>query len=491
MLLTLCAAALAGPIDTFGAGAAAMGRGGGGVALPDGVAGVFLNPAALTELERSSVLMGFSLLRSELEALPEVRWDTNLDGRIDDTDAPLQPSADYGRADGLFVGLGRPIGDRIGVALSAFLPANSVLNISTFDPAMPTWFMYENQLNRFEASAGAGWEQFPGVRVGGAIEVLARVRYEMVGALSATVTGAETGEEEVGELIESVTLDLHEMNMLIEPAFAPVLAIHWDVGELLPALEGLRLGATWRGSNGLPVDVAIDLQLDASIADVGELDTTTLAFLAPLNLALFDHYVPARLTLGGAWELEDALRVYGDLRRTAWKDMILNVAQVTDSALQGQLLGEEIPIADANAYSLTLASTWSVRTGVELRLPAVALRGQIGDANLDGAGTLRPVLRGGWSIEPTPLQQLGTDVAFLDTDRMMFTAGLGVEHGAPFGLIAGPIAWDAFYQHHPLASGDIPVSYSDPYTAGAPIGVDAIPVGGRLWAAGLQWRMDY
>ena len=106
-------------------------------------------------------------------------------------------------------------------------------------------------------------------------------------------------------------------------------------------------------------------------------------------------------------------------------------------------------------------------------------------------GILRPIIRGGWSLEPTPLQEMGADVALLDTDRMVFTAGLGVEHASPFGLMEGPMVWDAFLQRHTLAEGVIPVVYSDTYSPGAPIDGQGIPVGGSLWAAGLQGSLNY
>jgi hypothetical protein len=181
--------------------------------------------------------------------------------------------------------------------------------------------------------------------------------------------------------------------------------------------------------------------------------------------------------------------LYGDLRRTAWEDMLLNITQVVDSSIYSQLLGEEgIPISDGNPYDISLKSTWSSRFGAELVLPELQVGEVLGLADF---GTMRPVLRGGFSYEPTPLIEMGTDVALLDTDRIVLTGGFGLEHRSPFGLMEGPINWDAYYQHHLLAAGSIPVVYSDAYSPGAPISDGGIPVGGRLWAAGVQGSMHY
>ncbi|MFT5684383.1 MAG: long-subunit fatty acid transport protein [Myxococcota bacterium] len=479
----------AGPVDVYGFGAAAMGRGLGGVALSDGVGGMFNNPASLQQLESSEAIAGYALLRHDLTELPGVRWDTNQDGFINDADEPLYPPSQYGRADGLMIGLGRNIGDRLGLGIAAFMPVDRLMDISTFDAQIPTWFMYRSRMHRFEAAVGGGWEMFPGLSVGGAVEIIAQARFSMRGTLSASVTGAQEGDEELGELVGDMTLDIHEMSLNVEPNLAPIIAFIWDVGQLIEPLDGLSLGGTWRGTTGLPVDVDIDLQINASIEDVGDFEATTITLLAPFELLMFDHYVPSRLSLGAAWRWRDTLRVYGDLRRTAWDEMQLNIAQVIQGSVSGQLIGEDaLTLNDGNAYDLVLIPTWSSRTGIEVRLPDLQVGEILGVADF---GTMRPVLRAGWSFEPTPLIEMGTDVALLDTDRMVFTGGIGLEHGSPFGLMEGPVVWDAFFQHHALAAGNIPVVYSDKYSPGAPVSEGGIPVGGRLWAAGVQGSMYY
>ena len=80
VLYVLCATVLAGPVDTFGFDARAIGRGHGGVAIADGVGGLFNNPASLSTLDGSQALLGVGLFRTALQPLPLVRWDTNRDG---------------------------------------------------------------------------------------------------------------------------------------------------------------------------------------------------------------------------------------------------------------------------------------------------------------------------------------------------------------------------------------------------------------------------
>ena len=492
LLLSLPRAAQAGPVDQYGFGAAAMGRGLGGIALPGDAAGVFLNPAGLSRLPGSQAMLGYSLLRQDLVDLPAVRWDTNRDGVVDESDPLLQPSSDYGRADGIQFALGRNIGSRFGLAINAFVPTDRLLDIGTFEPSLPAYFMYENRPRRFEAAVGFGYEQLPGLSIGGAVQVLSRARYSISATLTGAATAAAEGDEQASDLVTDVTLDIHAMSLDLEPDFAPMIAAMWDVGQIAPPLEGLHVGATWRGAVGLPVDVEVDLQIDGTVEDVGDFSALGLTLLAPFELAVYDHYLPAQWGLGLGWDRAERLRAYLDARYTLWEDLPINIAQVREGTVQGQLFaGEELTIADGNPYAAELRSTWSVRTGAEIFLPTFRLDGLFDGTAAEGFGTLRPIVRGGWSLEPSPLVGIGRNVAILDTDRMVLTAGLGVEHGTPFNLLEGPVTWDVYYQHHALASGDITVSYDDPFTPGAPARGSSIPVGGRLWAAGLQWRMDY
>src|SRR5262249_15837319 len=122
----------------------------------------------------------------------------------------------------------------------------------------------------------------------------------------------------------------------------------------------------------------------------------------------------------------------------------------------------------------------------------VGLEGVPLDRDLDGKlKYIRLSLRGGFGYAPSPLVRQGTGTAFLDADRLVFAGGLGVEHGAPWGHVKGPLSWDLYFQGHLLASGSLKLPDDEAYTAGAPVDGKAIPIGGRLWTAGLQWSMEY
>jgi hypothetical protein len=51
------------------------------------------------------------------------------------------------------------------------------------------------------------------------------------------------------------------------------------------------------------------------------------------------------------------------------------------------------------------------------------------------------------------------------------------------------VTWDAFYTRQKLAEGEL-VSASG-VRAGAPVGGQAIPVGGQLWSTGVQFSVSF
>ena len=79
----------------------------------------------------------------------------------------------------------------------------------------------------------------------------------------------EDGEDSPEDLIEYVRVDVHEMTLDLVPRFVPVAGFHWDAATLVPVLEGLNVGVSWRGASGFPVSADIDLQLNSSIRELG------------------------------------------------------------------------------------------------------------------------------------------------------------------------------------------------------------------------------
>ncbi|MFZ5479199.1 MAG: OmpP1/FadL family transporter [Myxococcota bacterium] len=475
---------MASPVEFYGFGARKMGRAGEGVALFDGTESILSNPASLAGLPHAELSVGFLVADMRFADFPDVWWDTNRDGRIDDTDAPLEVDPTYDQVHGALIGATRPIGKRFAVGIGMFLPKDRLIRLATFEPSLPTYFLYANRAQRYELGVGAGWRPRWGLAVGGGIQMIPRARYSLAATLDVTVEPAADGDTGAGDVI-GVVLDVHSMQLDLVPGFAPNLAFHWDVGEAVPALDGLQLGASWRGEAGLPVDVEIDMQINAGTAETADVDAIVLPLVMAVQLGVFDHYVPSQWVVGAGYTIEDTLTLSADLRRTAWDQMQVSVAEVVSSEVEGAAvdLGDD-PVVDGNPYTVTLRPTFAPRVGMDLRLPP-----------LDGKrfGPVRGVVRGGVGFEPTPLVSQGEGSALLDADRFVFAVGGGVEHDDPFwrGGDAHRARWDLFFQYHLLATGELALAATDEPTAGYPVDGSAIPIGGHLLATGLQLSFEY
>lgn len=461
-----------------------MGQAGVGVASPVGAEAALSNPAALGGRELGSLFAGYVLQRASFEAFPPLYWDTNRDGMVDENDEPLVYEPDDTPADGVQVGLAVPIGDRVGLGLVAFLPRGRLLEIGANEPSLPSYFQYGRRLRRFELAAGLGVETLRGLRVGVGAQIIAEADVDVALDLDLAIQGAEEGDDSMVDLVGDTVLDVHEISLDISPRLVPVVGLQWEAGPLIPALDGLALGLTWRGSAGLPVEVSFDLQANATVTDMGEMQPLTFALVAPVTIAFLDHAIPSRLSFGASYDFRDRVGAALDVTRTAWDRVLPSVVNVTEGRVESPLFQpENAEISDGNRYTITLVPTTGIKLG---------LRGAPLDLDLDGRlKSLRLELRAGWAYEPSPLDAQGAGTAFLDADRMVGAAGIGVQHGDPTGLVAGPVSWDLFFQGHLLASGSFSPPESEPYRPGAPVDGAPIPVGGRLWAAGLQWSLDY
>ncbi|MEC8194361.1 MAG: hypothetical protein VX127_16615 [Myxococcota bacterium] len=482
VVLAGVAVAEAGPVDIHGFGAASMGRGSGGVAVADGGMTVFRNPALLHELEWAEATVGYAVNRSSFPAPPALQWDTNRDGLLNGDDEPLRLGAERTRADGAMVSMARNVGGRVGIALNAFMPAGRFLRLRTTEPALPAWIMHGNRTQRLELAVGLGAEVYRGVSVGVSTELVGHAKYRINGTIDIAAGAADDGDGTAEDLVEHVRVDVHDMTLDLMSRFVPMIGIYWDVEALVPALKGSRIAATWRGSGGVPVDADIDLQINGTVTEIGDLDSMSLALVLPVELSIFDHFVPQRWSVGWSHQHQDAVRGYVDVHATRWSAMRVNVAHLSEAEIRSQLFDlDDDLLVDANEYSVQFDDTLSVHAGVEVMLPGWTLGPKEGPVMWVG--------RAGAAHIPSPLAAQGPETSFLDADRILASGGLGIVHRDALGLVPGPVAWDAFFATQWLAKGSlVPEDETRP---GAPVNGQAIPVGGQLWSAGVQCSVSF
>lgn len=484
----LAAHALASPMEFYGFGGRKMGRAGAGMALSEGTDSILSNPAALPGIEHPELSLGFLVANTQFADFGDLYWDTNRDGLIDETDTPLDAGPSYDAVHGVVIGATRPLGRRAAIGLGMFIPKERLLRLQTFEPSIPTYFLYANRTQRYELGVALGVRPLWGISLGGGLQMVPRAKYSMDATLDLTVAGATTDDTTASDLV-GMSLDVHQMTLDLVPGFSPNVSLQWDAGEALPVLDGLQLGAAWRGEAGLPVDVDIDLQINTTTGEMGSIDSITLPLVMAIQLGVFDHYVPSELNFGASYTIERTLTLSADVRRTAWDQMQVSIAKVTHTNVSGATVdfGDDA-VAEGNPYTIELVPTWALRVGADLQLPAIHTTTTLGD--------LRVITRGGFGFEPTPLAGQTAESALLDSDRLIFAVGLGVEHQDPFRKKSRPeraraMRLDGFFQYHLLASGEYARPVPDVPTAGYTVDGSPIPIGGHLLAAGGQWSFAY
>jgi long-chain fatty acid transport protein len=206
--------------------------------------------------------------------------------------------------------------------------------------------------------------------------------------------------------------------------FAPIFGARWRV------LPRFTLGATVRFVSQAPYDIVITNSL-------GDALPITLPVLRVAGVAQYD---PLAAVAEAAWRPTDGLLVTGGLAYERWSAFPLP----TENVLAGAPAQEPPGFHD----------TVQPRVGVELS----ALAGV--------------ALRAGYAFVPTPAPDATGAQAFIDNNRHVITAGIG--------LSAPPIHVDAWGQAHLLA----------PRHTDRPNGQPAVDSGGTIWVGGMLLGID-
>lgn len=454
--------------DLYGPGVQALGRGGGGVAfVADGTATV-LNPAGLHGLRRPTLQLSFTTAHPSFTPPPPLWWDTNRDGVVDARDPPLELPANATPHHGFHLAMGRQIGDRFSLGLNVHVPTNMLFRLNTLEPDLPSYIRFTNRPMRYTMAIGLGGEVVPGLRIGASLDVVPKVRFSTALTADIAARPPESEDDDLGALIGDAVIDIHEIKLDIIPAVAPIVGVQLDFGRWWDPLDGLMLGASWRGRTGVPIDAELDVQANLRATDIGDLEPFIMAAVIDARLFLFDHFVPMRVDVGASYHYQPWVRVHADMRWTQWSAMLQPVARIRDATLQTPLFDLGDTIRDGNRHWVDVRDTVSVRSGVEL----VPLDKEL--ANRFRYVRLHTALGGGY--EPTPLVSQGRNSAFLDADRWWLSAGLGVETWDPLKLVDGALRFDLGVQLHRFVAAVLPRNSVEPRAGftrdGSPLAIE-------------------
>lgn len=478
----LPALASANEPDTFGMGFKTMGRGMAGVSAVDDASAAMVNPATFSQIHQPTFIFGFSWATFGLRPPPPVYWDTNRDGLIDASDPPLEVGTNAEDAAGLHLHFARHLSKKFAFGLSAYVPVQRLFRLRTIEPSLPTYIMYGNRLQRYAVSAGAGGEVLPGVSIGASVDIMPKVYFSVGLTADASVQAAQEGDEDLGDLLTGVVVDTHEVQLDVLPGFIPVVGLMLDFGRWTEALEGLKLGATWRGAGGLNVDAFLDAQVNLHVQEVGSIDPIDTAIVAQADLSLFDHYIPMKVDFGGSYFIAERVLVALDARWMDWRPMQQSLAVVTGARVTAPLFQSDDLITDGNPIDVVMKSTWSVRGGVDVAIPRIEKMG------IFEYLAITPRLGGGF--EQSPLVSQSDASILLDSDRFWITGGFTLETANPFKRIEGALRFEGFLQYHRLGQRPFPRATDSP-RAGFPVNTGGLYSEGDILVLGGGIGMDF
>ncbi len=425
--------ARANPVDAFGLGARAAALGSAYSAVADDTAAAYYNPAGLARGSDLRIDLGYQLARPLL----------NVSGQPQD----LMDSR------GLVFGVllpGRLLGLRFAFGVTLFLPDQQATRIRVLSFDRPRLQLFENRPQRMFFAANLAIHIYRGLYLGGGLTFMSR-------------------SKGVVYLRGRVALSDPEESALESSVDVNLLAIRYpQVGLLFEATQDLSFSLVYRHKFLLELEQGFNIHGD--VGDAGQDPLVKDARFEEVAYSV-DLFQPWQLVAGAAARFSSVL-VSFDLTFSRWSEQPAPAARIMLNVDLGRF-NELVKLAPSRPYpDPGFYDTLMPAVGVEWRALSGALSGRLA---LD--------LRGGYRYEPSPVPEQDGESSFGDSDRHIFSLGLGVELSRLSQILPKPLSIDVFgaFTHLPLRR----FRKLDPRSL-----VGDFTVGGQVFQVGgqLRWR---
>lgn len=517
--------------DMYGEGPAAIGMGNAVTAIANDPFAAFYNPAGLGQIAHPTLSISQIYGQIDLRGFDDIVYDTDADGRL--TDASGQPNsgpvgADYNMRSGetpdpFYVqgsqaGAAFPILDqwlrdqnnavlknlRVTLGVAAYLPSSSTLRMQMQDPYMPYYVMYRNRNDRFALHPGLGVHLFRGLYLGAGAQMMFKTVVNV--RLSANTTAESFPSEddpESEDVVVVVDSQLEDMVLDLQPAFSPTFGFLFRPNEMLmregtvgSVLNHTAFGLSYRHSwqMNTSADVLAIANGEVSFDDQTILLSSLLE--EPVNIALDDMvalFNPPVLSLGVRTGFdhgpnkEGSVDISADALLTKWSLFTETTAPYQSMEVEA-VAGTSVVVNVGNDYGDPgFRDTWTLRVGGQWSRCWSRCDPTDTESVKPGFGT---TIRAGYSFVPSPVPDQTGLTNYMDSDRNIYTAGLGVQ------LInrgVGPIRFDVGAQYHQLETRTVQkdeglVADTDgdgvmEYTRGTPLS-------GSITSAGSAWVVN-
>ena len=382
LFVALCAvpsAAGANPIDSFGLGSRGASMASAQAAVATDFSANYYNPAGLARGRDLRISVGY------LWAEPQL----SIDGADNDVDP----------AHGIVFGAaapGRAFGIPFAFGIGLYLPDDRVSRVRSLTQRTPRWELYDNRTQRLYLAANLAVEPLPGLAVGAGLSFMSATSGTL--GIRGFVTYPDPA---LSELRHRVDADLEAVRY-------PQAGIRWA------PTKWLELGAVYRG------EFQLDLELEALLeGDLIAFDAFTIENArVMLESASVNAFLPQQVVLGAAVRPRPDLLFSVDVTWVDWSAYASPVSRVRYDL--------DIPIPPELQDSVQIPAT---PPGTDPLPPRFRDR-LVPRVGAQWTRELSPcfalALRAGWAFEASPVPDQRGETNFVDADRHVLSAGLGL-----------------------------------------------------------------
>jgi len=378
---------------TFGYGPRAVAMGGAFCSVADDYSAGYYNPAGLLLQPGTKFGFGFQYVKQNLEA----------------NGAEVEMSRD---SNALFLGgsMILPFHDelenRIAVGYYFYQPLFYSLDLLVPETTLPQFPVLESMSRMQIIHLAMAFDIIPGILIGGGISVSS----DLGGVLD--LQPGVGGFGGVEEIVSSVDQEVH-------PILSGTAGLIIRPGTFLPKLKPLTIGFTWRDEHFLDLDIPVSVVLSG--------------FILALDLTSAFLYTPTQWVGGISYQVTPDLLFSCDVSYNEWSGYrvpSLTIATAIDIPL--------IVLKEGINEPPRFKDTVTPRLGVEFR----PYRG----------GMLDGFLRAGYFFEPSPVPEQTGRTNYLDSDRHVFSWGIGLLFKRILGkdLTRHPVSFDIGVAYHRL-----------------------------------------
>lgn len=406
--------ASAQPMDTYGIGSRSIAMGGAVTADVSDFSANYYNPAGLVRGDQLRLSIGWY----------GAIHDLNVDGRSSNVD-PLH---------GAVMGLVVPghIGDfRFAFGLAVHLPDDAVSRTRSLPHAQPRWELYDNRGHRTYLATHVAIRPFDWLLIGGGISFLSTSTNEL------TLRG-------------DLNITRPTMSHLESSLSANLTTIRYpQVGIQVIPIPELSFGLVYRGQfalNNTLIAEAGCARDDPGCAHPAQFSGVGSPFRGYFDLFTqsVNAFVPQQLSLGASWSITPEFRMNLELTWVNWSSYVspIGTSRITLEIDLPDSLRDMIRVPSAIAGTSPVAANFSDRF-----VPRIGAEGL---AFQDSHVAVR--LRGGFFYEQTPVPDQTGMTTLIDTDRWVWTAGLGLALIDLRPLLDGSLSFDLHLSYAYLPS---------------------------------------